>query len=70
MANFGPPWLDFNCMKSCWWQTVSFDGALGLSKGLRWATKVVDASLGPLGRGRGSMMPKRGSDGKSMAAMT
>ena len=47
-----------------------FDGILGLLRVLIGVAVVLDASSGPLGRGGGSTMQKRGSVGKFLAAMT
>ena len=49
---------------------VDFGGVLGLLGALMGAAGVWDASPGPLGRGGGSAMRIRGSDGEFWAAMT
>ena len=43
---------------------------MGLLGALMGAAGVPDASPGPLGRGGGSAMGKRGSEGDFLAAMT
>ena len=50
--------------------TVDLGGVLGLLGALMGAAGVPDASPGPLGRGGGSTMGKRGSEGDFLGAMT
>ena len=48
---------------------VDFGGVLGLFGALRRAAGVVYQSLGPLVRGRGARMRRRGCDGEFFPVM-
>ena len=57
-------------IKTCKGEKVDFGGICGLFRVVMGAAGVPDASPGPLGHEGGSMMWKRGYDGKFLAAMT